>query len=362
MRLLILFLTLFLAGAARGEKFPFTIDGSAPELKEGEILVLSVRVEGVDTLGRAPLVDGAFHIEGEIDGPCVATLKVAGMEGGFVFLLDSDAPYEAELWNRKPGVIRGGKLQEELNAYQKVVASANGRMAALREEIDEANAARRFKTASELRAKLDKEGAKARAKLEAIVGRNGDNLFSVYVRTAGMERMSLPALKELYASLSAEARRWEPARLVEARIAALEHVDRGAVAPDFTLPAPDGTQVSLYGLKGKLKIVDFWASWCGPCRLENPNMVRLYADFKDKGLTVVSVSLDNSREKWLEAVEKDGLTWTQVSDLKGWGSPVIKLFNIEAVPSIFVLDEDNRIVAKDIRGEKLRAFVSGRLK
>lgn len=357
-----LHLLLFLAGIARGEKKPFAIDGTAPELKEGEMLVLTNRVEGVDTLGRAPIANGTFHIEGMIEEPCVALLKVADKEGGFVFLLDSDAPYEMELWNQKPSVIKGGKLQEELNAYQKVVAQANEKMAAIRQEIDQASAQRRFKTVSELREKLEKENSKARSRLDAILERNGDNLFSVYIRTAGMEQMPLPVLKELYASLSEEARHWEQARLVEARIAALEHVDQGAVAPDFTLPTPDGREVSLYALKGKLKIIDFWASWCGPCRLENPNMVKLYADFKDKGLTVVSVSLDNNKANWQKAIEDDGLTWIHVSDLKGWSSPVIKQFNIDAVPTIFVLDENNRIVAKNLRGEALRAFVSERLK
>ena len=362
MRLLTLILVLFLAGVARGEKRPFTIDGSAPELKDGEMLVLASKVDGSDTLGRAPIVDGKFHIEGVIDGPCVTVVKVAGMEGGFVFLLDSDAPYEMELWNRKPSVIRGGKLQEELNAYQKTVNEGNEELNALRAKIEEASAARRFKTASELREKLEKASDKAQGKLDDILRRNGDNLFSVYVRTAGMEQLPLPALKELYAGLSDEARRWEPAKFVAARIAQLEQVDRGAVAPDFTLPDPDGAEVSLYGLKGKVKIIDFWASWCGPCRMENPNMVRLYADYKDKGLVVVSVSLDTSRERWLEAVAKDGMTWTQVCDLGGWKSPVVQQYDIHEVPTIFVLDENNRIIAKNLRAEKLRAFVEERLK
>lgn len=362
LKLLTLFFAFFLVGVAHGEKKPFSIDGFAPELKEGRMLVLVNRVDGVDTLGQGGIVDGRFHIEGMIEKPCVALLKVADMRGGFVFLLDSDKPYEMELWNQKPSVIKGGKLQAELNDYQAVVARANENMEALRQEMDEASARRHFKTVSDLRDKLEKENAKARAKLDAILERNGDNLFSVYIRTAGMEQMPLPALKELYASLSEEARQWEPAKFVAVRIAALEHVDQGAVAPDFTLPTPEGENISLYALKGKLKIIDFWASWCGPCRMENPNMVRLYNDFKDKGLVIVSVSLDNSRENWLKAVKDDGLAWTHVSDLKGWSSPVVKLFNIDAVPAIFVLDENNRIVAKNLRAEALRSFVSEQLK
>ena len=109
-------------------------------------------------------------------------------------------------------------------------------------------------------------------------------------------------------------------------------------------------------------VVDFWASWCGPCRLENPNMVKLYQDFKDKGLTVMSVSLDEKKDKWTEAIQKDGLKWLHLSDLKGWKGEIVKLYNIDGVPTIFVLDENNRIIAKNLRGEKLRAFVEVRLK
>ena len=96
--------------------------------------------------------------------------------------------------------------------------------------------------------------------------------------------------------------------------------------------------------------------------MENPNMVKLYQDFKDKGLAVISVSLDEKKDKWLEAIKKDGLTWLHLSDLKGWTGDVVKLYNIDAVPTIFVLDENNRIIAKNLRGEKLRALVSEKLK
>ena len=203
---------------------------------------------------------------------------------------------------------------------------------------------------------------KAQKDLGVIVERNKDNLFAAYIQTAGMGRMDLAALKRCYEQLSEKARQTEPAKILAARITTLENVNVNAVAPDFTLQTPGGESVAMYSVKGKLKIIDFWASWCGPCRQENPNMVKLYNEYKDKGLAVISVSLDERKNKWEEAIEKDGLTWLHLSDLKGWQSDVVKKYNIDAVPTIFVLDENNRIIAKNLRGEKLKAFVSERLK
>ena len=144
----------------------------------------------------------------------------------------------------------------------------------------------------------------------------------------------------------------------------VELTEIGNVYRDFICRNLAGKEVKLsdYVHPGHVTMVDFWASWCGPCRMENPNMVKLYAEFKDKGLSVISVSLDEKKDKWLEAIKKDGLTWLHLSDLKGWKGEIVKLYNIDGVPTIFVLDENNRIIAKNLRGEKLRAFVEERLK
>ena len=107
-----------------------------------------------------------------------------------------------------------------------------------------------------------------------------------------------------------------------------------------------------------MKIVDFWASWCGPCRLNNPVLRQLYADFHTQGLEIVNVSLDENRGRWAEAVKKDGLSWTQVSSLKGWKDEVAKRYSVTAIPAIFVLDADNRIVATGLHGESLKSFVT----
>ena len=127
----------------------------------------------------------------------------------------------------------------------------------------------------------------------------------------------------------------------------------GQPAPDIALPDPSGKIIKLSSLRGKYVLVDFWAKWCGPCRQENPNVVRVYNKYKDKGFTVFGVSLDRRKEDWLQAIEQDGLTWTHVSDLKYWQSDAAKLYNINSIPFSVLVDPNGIIIDKNLRGAAL---------
>jgi peroxiredoxin len=127
----------------------------------------------------------------------------------------------------------------------------------------------------------------------------------------------------------------------------------GQQAPEIALPDTTGQVVKLSSLKGKYVLVDFWAKWCGPCRMENPNVVRAYNKYKDKGFTVFGVSLDRSRGDWIQAIKQDGLTWTHVSDLKYWQSEAAKAYNITGIPFSVLLDPNGTIIDKNLRGAAL---------
>lgn len=127
----------------------------------------------------------------------------------------------------------------------------------------------------------------------------------------------------------------------------------GQPAPEIALPNPEGQIVKLSSMKGKYVLLDFWAKWCGPCRQENPNVVRVYQKYKDKGFTVYGVSLDRKKEDWLQAIKEDNLTWTHVSDLKYWQSDAAKTYNITGIPFSLLLDPNGLIIAKNLRGAAL---------
>jgi|694.fasta_scaffold02574_20 peroxiredoxin len=132
-------------------------------------------------------------------------------------------------------------------------------------------------------------------------------------------------------------------------------INTGTPAPDFAANTPEGTSLSLQSLKGKYVLLDFWASWCGPCRKENPNVVKAFDQFKNENFEIIGVSLDTDKEKWNQAIQDDKLTWKHVSELKGWGSSIARNYNVESIPQNFLIDPQGNIIAKDLKGDNLIA-------
>jgi peroxiredoxin len=166
-------------------------------------------------------------------------------------------------------------------------------------------------------------------------------------------------IKELFSDLNPDLKAGREGKKLEKQIIEMSTVKPGHAAPDFSAPDVNGKRVSLHQSLGpKATIIDFWASWCPPCRAENPNMVALYKDFHGKGLNIIGVSLDKKAEDWKAAIAKDGLTWTEVSNLKFWDDPVAANYNVEEIPQTFVLNQYGVVVSRGLKGEALRKKIA----
>jgi peroxiredoxin len=166
-----------------------------------------------------------------------------------------------------------------------------------------------------------------------------------------------PAVKEnltdYYAALGGDAKKGTFAEVIEKSLQSAVIGKIGSVLPEFTQNDVNGKPLKLSSLRGKYVLVDFWASWCGPCRAENPNVVKTYNAFKNKNFTVLGVSLDQDKARWVEAIKKDGLAWSQVSDLKYWNNEVAVKFGIQSIPASFLIDPNGVVIGRDLRGDDL---------
>lgn len=184
--------------------------------------------------------------------------------------------------------------------------------------------------------------------------KNNTEMFSSLIAIQALEPDKYVEIyKSLDAGLSKKYPNDNSVKMFHSVVASMQATTIGQTAPEINLPSPDGKEIALSSLKGKVVLIDFWASWCGPCRKEMPNVVAAYAKFKKKGFEIFGVSLDKERERWVEAIAKDGITWPQVSDLKQWQSEVVSLYNIQGIPYTVLLDKDGKILAKNLRGEEL---------
>jgi peroxiredoxin len=166
-------------------------------------------------------------------------------------------------------------------------------------------------------------------------------------------KLDLEEMKSVRSKLDASLDGTSYVQQIESMIARMEKVQVGSEAPDFTLPDVNGNLVSLSSFRGKYVLVDFWAAWCPDCRKENPNIVSAWEKYKNKNFAILGVSLDRNRDQWLAAIEKDKLTWTQVSDLKYWSSEAAVLYCIRWIPMSFLIDPEGKIVAIGLEGEEL---------
>lgn len=345
------------------ENTEITIKGEVGGIKKGRLHLLLDQGEGdVDTLASVDFKKSKFKLSTAIEEPLVAQIVLDGYQGGFTLFVEPGEQYEARLTNDNSAYIKGGRLNELYIAHIKKSDSLRVVVDALQLRYDSLRAANKFRSASKVNDSLQYNRNMWQKMTSDFLSQN-DNIITAYTFYSNimMKEVGLQEARRMYSSMGEGAKSSHYAALIRKRIKRLEETANNAIAPDFTAVTPDGEPITMSEVKGKVKILDFWASWCGPCRLNNPALRALYDEFHSKGLEIIGISLDNNAERWRAAIQKDGLSWINVSTLKGWNCDIARKYNVKAVPSLFILDENNRIIASELRGEKLKEFIKERL-
>ncbi len=341
-----------------------TLTGKVEGIKSGRLLLCAQTAENqTDTLGIVPFNSSRFKLKATVAEPIIAQLFIEGYSGGFTFIAQPGASYTALLKDGDGAYIRGGKLQDEWQDFVKISTTQHNKIKTMEERYNTLKSANKFRSASLVNDSLSTLRQETKRQTDEFIARHDDVITAhTYYTNALMAELNATETRQLYNRMGAGAKNTPSARIMLQRIERMEKTSEGEIAPDFTLNSLNGTPVTLSQVPGKIKILDFWASWCGPCRLNNPALKKAYEKYHEKGLEIISVSLDDKQSKWADAVTKDGLPWINVSSLKGWTCDIAKLYNVSSVPAIFILDAQNHIVATNLRGEKLSAFLEEHLK
>ena len=313
------------------------------------------------TIDSTKVVNGSFELKGTLDQIDINFIFLEGVNGNVPVILE-EGSIEMEIFKDSlaSSITAGTPSNNNLAQYRESTQGFAKDMRTLVQEINEANTLGDNILAEDLTAKYKAVETNLSVYEKDFMNSNPQS----YVATLILERlvttkaMRSSEAKLIYNGFDPKIKSSVSGKKVEAIINVPSNPTAiGEVAPAFEGPTPTGELVSLASLKGKVTIIDFWASWCRPCRIENPNLVRLYKRMHDKGLEIVGVSLDKNQSSWARAIEDDGLSWNHVSNLKYWQDPIALLYGVRSIPAAFVLNKEGVIVAKNLRGAQLDAKI-----
>ena len=358
-----LFSALFIGALTACQSTTYQVQGTIEGAADGDTLFLTSDLQTGIPSDTIIVKDGKFHIGGEADSVRLCMIYSAKRN-------ELNAPFFIEPGiisiqiKETPGASRvgGTKCNDEWQVLNDSVISIGKEINRIAEHIY-GNTVTPEEQQKGMEA-IDKLNQRFSSMIINICEKNIRNEFGYFLLTYYPDELiDQQSRSRLIKLLPEDMRKREQIRVMEQGLEASAKTAEGATIPDFSQPAPDGTSLSIMSevSQHRITIIDFWASWCGPCRQEIPSVIELYKKYKDKGLGIVGVSLDNDKDAWLTAIKQLNMAWPQMSDLNGWDNAAAKLFNITSIPHTIVVDQQGKILRHGLRGEALANFVAEQL-